>query len=171
MATTDTLFVLRPPGGSPPGTIYATLDTIVDGSTPTITFPVLDYDTTTAEHMDWHVTTPSWYDGGGFTWSFKGGTDNTSVGTFIIALRCIVVADATILTGDLGLDTATASTITDTPPTTPINKLNYSDTGTLTHAQAGSPAVDSALVIRVSRDISDTNTGDFQLYEVLIKET
>ena len=171
MASGNSIFILRPQGSIGTATAAATPDVIVDTGTPVTYTPVLDFDTTTAEHRDWHVTVPSQYAGGGFTISWKGGTDNTNVGTFILAVRCINVADATIMTGDLGVDAATATTITDTPPTTPINKLNYSTTGTMTHSNAGSPAVGDYLVIRASRDISDTNTGDLQLAEILILET
>ena len=172
MATTDTIFILQPTSGVPPATLFATLDTIADASTPVAAIQVLDFDTTTAEFMDWYVTCPSHYDGGGFTLSWKGGTDNTSVGTLILDILMQVIADATILTGDLGLDTGTAASITDTPPATPINKLNYSGTATITHANAGSPSAGDYMIIRVARDVgTDTNTGDLQLAEILILET
>lgn len=172
MATTDTMFILEPLSSSPPGTLYATFDVIVDASSPATSIMVLDFDPTTAEHADWHRTVPSHYDGGGFTISWKGGTDNTSVGTLEIEVRVINISDATILTGDLGIDGATAATITDTPPATPINKLNYSTTAALSHANAGSPSPGDRLIIRATRDTAtDTNTGDLQLAEILILET
>lgn len=172
MATTDTIFILTPLGSTPPATLFATLDTIADISTPALSIPVLDFDTTTAEFADWFVTVPSHYDGGGFTCSMKCGTDNTSVGTFEIELLITKIADAAILTGDLGADTGTAVAITDTPPTTPINKLNYSAAQTLSHANAGSPSAGDRLIIRAKRDTAtDTNTGDLQLAEILILET
>ena len=170
MASGNTIWVLEPLGGSPPATIFAQLDTIADASTPVGTILVLDFDPSTAEFMDWFVTVPSQYGGGGFTISFKGGTDNTSVLDFTVEVRIVKLADAVILTGDLGLDAATAVTLTDTPPTTPINKLNYSATGALTHANAGSPAVGDRMGIRVKRNATG-NTGDLQLAEILILET
>ena len=172
MATTDTIFILTPEGGSPPATLAATLDTIADASTPAATIRVLDFDTTTAEFMDWWVTCPSQYAGGGFTLSWKGGTDNTRVGTFELEILMQVIADATILTGDLGLDTGTGATITDTPPATPQDKMNQSTTDTISHADAGSPSAGDRMAIRVKRDTAtDTNTGDLQLLEILILET
>jgi len=172
MATTDTMWVLSPQDSSPPATLFATLDTIADASTPVATILVLDFDASTAEFMDWFVSVPSNYDGGGFTISWKGGTDNTSTGTLELEVRIVNIGDATILTGDLGLDAATEATITDTPPATPQDKLNYSGTATLSHANAGSPSVGDRLGIRVKRDTAtDTNTGDLQLAEILILET
>jgi len=172
MASGDTIFILDPASSVGPATLAATPDTISDASTPAAIIPVLDFDATTAEHRDWHVTVPSNYAGGGFTCSWKGGTDNASVGTFIIELRAIVVSDAIILTGDLAIDGATAVAITDTPPATPINKLNYSTTGALSHANAGNPSVSGRMIWRATRDTAtDTNTGDLQLAEILILET
>ncbi len=172
MATTDTIFTLDPLSSVPPGTLFATHDSIADASSPAASIPVLDFDPTTEEHADWLVAVPSHYGGGGFTVSWKGGTDNTSVGTLELEVRIVKLSDAIILTGDLGIDTATEVALIDTPPTTPINKLNYSATGTLSHANAGSPAVGDRLIIRATRDVAtDTNTGDLQLAEILLLET
>ncbi len=173
MASGDTIFILRPHGYVPPAANYATFDIIADASTPAASIPVLDFDAgATHEHADWFVTVPSQYDGGGFTVSWKGGTDNTSTGTLELEVRILNVADATILTGDLGIDTQTAASMSDTPPATPQNKLNYSGTDTITHANAGSPSAGDFLIIRATRDTTtDTNTGDLQLAEILITET
>ena len=171
MATTDTLFILTPQGSIPPSANYATLDTVADASTPTTFTTVLDFDAAVDEHADWHVTVPSHYDGGGFTISWKGGTDNTSTAALIMEVRCKNLADGTILTSDFGIDLATAAAMSDTPPTTPINKMNYSATAVLSHANAGSPSAGDRLVIRATRDATDGNTGDLQLAEILILET
>ena len=172
MATGDILFILRPQSSIAPSANAATLDTIADASTPTTFIPVLDFDPSTDEHRDWHVTVPSQYSGRGFTISWKGGTDNTSVGTFELEIRCVKVKDAGVMTADLGIDAATEVAITDTPPATPQDKLNYSTTGALDHANAGSPSAGDYLVIRATRDTAtDTNTGDLQLAEILIVET
>ena len=57
MASRDTLFILTPANGTPPtGTTTATIDLISDASTPPAQTPVLDFDTTTAEWMHWHIT-------------------------------------------------------------------------------------------------------------------
>lgn len=171
MATTNTMFILEPRAYTPPATLFATLDTIADSSTPVLSIPVLDFDATTAEFADWFVTVPSHYAGGGFTVSWKGGTDADDTGSLILDVIITVIADAAILTGDLGADTGTAAAMSDTPPATPINKLNYSATATITHANAGSPSVGNRLIIRAARNIADNNGGDLQLAEILILET
>lgn len=171
MATTNTIFICTARNGTPPATLFATQDTIADASTPVATISVLDFDTSTAEFYDWFFTVPSQYAGGGFTVSWKGGTDADNTGTFELEVRMVVIADATILTGDLGLDAATAVALVDTPPTTPINKMNQSATGALSHANAGSPSAGDLVGIRAKRDVdNDTNTGDLQLLEILFLE-
>ena len=172
MATTNTLFILTPQNSIPPATLFATLDTIPDASTPNALTPVLKFDPTTAWWAHWpSLTMPSHYDGGGLTISWKGGTDNTSVGTLILDMRMVVIADATILTGDLTVDGAHTS-ITDTPPATPINKMNQSVTGAITHSNAGSPSPGDKVIFSTVRDVAtDTNTGFLQLLEILILET
>ena len=171
MASGDHLFTLLPDASHPTGTLYATRDWIEDGATPSSLIPVLDFDTGNAEHAEWKVPLPAHYGGGAFTWRWKGGTDLADTGTFILALRIKPIADATILTGDLLVDNQTADTITDTPPATPINKLNYSIDGELSAANAGSPSAGDYVIIRASRDISDTNTGDLQLAAIEIEES
>ena len=170
MASGNTIFILEPIGSSPPATLFATPDTIADASTPAAAILVLDFDPSTAEWMYWFETVPGHYDGGGFTISFKGGTDNTSILDFTCVIRIVKLADAVILTGDLGLDSATGVTIVDTPPATPINKLNYSTTGVISHANAGSPAVGNRMGISLVRNATG-NTGDLQLAEILLLET
>jgi hypothetical protein len=54
MATGNSLVTLFPQDGTPPATIYATLDTMVGTSTPAESIPVLDFDDTTVEYMDWY---------------------------------------------------------------------------------------------------------------------
>ena len=171
MASGDTLFALGARDSLAPSANFATPDIVADASTPNINIPVLDFDATTSEHADWFVTIPSRYGGGGFTCSWKGGTDTTSVGTFILEIRMLKIADGDIMTSDLGIDGQTAVSITDTPPATPINKLNYSTTGTLSHANADSPAAGDKMVIRATRDVSDNNASDLQLSDILILET
>ena len=172
MASGFTLFILEPLASSPPVTLYATLDFISDASTPLANIPVLDFDTTTQEYAYWHVTMPSHYAGGGLTFSWKGGTDNTSVGTLELELGCVVIADATILTGDLGVDAATRTGVVDTPPATPLNKMNRSVTGAIIHSDAGSPSAGDRMIFIATRDVgTDTNTGDLQLLEILVLET
>ena len=171
MATTDTLFILRPGNSTPPATLYATLDTITETSTPNALIQVLDFDGSADEHMDWNVTMPSHYAGGGLTISCKYSMDGTDGSAIELEFRCIKLADSDDLSSDLGIDGQTSADITDTPIAT-ADDLNLTATIGLSHANADSPAVGNALIIRATRDISAaSNTDDLQLLEVLILET
>ena len=173
MASGDTLFVLDPQSSTPPGTVFATHDTISDGSSPTLTIPVLDFDGATDEHADWWRTVPSHYASTtGFTFSYKYAVDGTDVDIVELEFRVLKLADLDILTGDLGIDTQTAAALQDTPAATSTNKLNVTGTVALAKANMGTPAAGDRIVIRVTRDISAaTNTDDLQLVEVFVKET
>lgn len=175
MATGDTLFILNPMGGTPPATVYATLDTIATTTdVPLITIPVLDFAGATAnEHMDWHLVMPSHYLGGGLSFYFQYASDGTVAGTVIWEARCIALADEVDLSSDLNIDGATAASVTDTLPADPeTDKLNYTAVAALTHALAGSPSVGQQVIIRVTRDQgTDTSTDDAQLLSVYVKET
>jgi len=166
------MFVLCARDALPSASAFATQDEVVDASTPTGMTPVLDFDPTTAENADFEWTVPGNYAGGGLTLSWKGGTDNTSTGTLQLDIRVVKIADADVLTADQGRDAATAAAISDTPPATPQDKLNYSGTAALTHANIGSPSPGDKMIVRATRNVAtDTNTGDLQLAEILAVET
>lgn len=173
MASGDTLFSLLPHGSVPTPTIYATLDTVADASTPPVTFPCLDFDGAADEHADWHVQIPSHYSGAtGFTFSYKYAVDGADVDFVEMEFRVLDLNDLDILTADLGMDTQTEVTIQDTPAATPTNKFNWSDTGALAKASFGSAVAGDYIVIRATRDISPaTNTDDLQLLSILVTET
>jgi len=172
MASGDTLFVLDPLGSVPPSANAATLDWIADASTPNMHIPVLDFDGATDEHADWRVTIPEHYsETTGFTFSYKYAMDGTDGDIVEIEFRALHIDDQTVLTGDLGIDTQTATTITDDPDAT-ADDFNYSTTGAMAKANFGSAAPGDYLIIRATRDVSvATNTDDLQLAEIYVTET
>lgn len=177
MASGDTLFVLTPQAYTPPGTLYATLDTVADGSTPTMSIPVLDFDGSngSSEAADWFVTMPSHYSGGGLTFTYayamSGTVDHPVKMTFLVN----DFTDATnILTADLAIDGQTGVELTDNPSNN-ANEFNMTAaSGTLSHANAGSPAAGAYMIIRAWRDHDyndgGLNTDDLQLLAVHVKE-
>lgn len=167
------MFSLLPHGSLPTGTLGAALDTVVDASTPTSPTPVLDFDGSQDEHREWRRQVPSNYSGGGFTWSYKYSMDGTDGSAVEMELRIFTMTDASsVLTADLGIDTQTASTIADTPSDSVANTWNETATGTLSHANAGSPSAGDYVVIRATRDFDHAaNTDDLQLGAILILET
>jgi len=171
MSTTDTLFILNPLGGTPPATLFATLDTITETSTPNASIVVLDFDGSTDEHMDWWVTVPSHYAGGGFTFSYKYAMDGTDGSAVEMEFRVMKLQDSDDLSSDLLIDGQTEATRADTPIAT-ADDLNITLTVDLSHANADSPAVGDRIIIRATRDISPaTNTDDLQLVDILVLET
>ena len=173
MASGDTLFVLTPQAYTPPATVYATLDTVADGSTPAMSIPVLDFAGAQDESADWYVTVPSHYAGGGLTFSYTYAMSDT-VGTAVeIEFRAFPFADASsILTADLGMDGRTAVNVVDDPSAN-ANEFNITSTpAALSLCDAGSPAVGAFIIIRATRDYDHASNGnDLQLLAVHVKET
>jgi hypothetical protein len=132
----------------------------------------VDFDGAADEHADFHLTIPSHYsETTGFTFSYKYAMDGTDGDAVELEFRALKIVDQTVLTGDLGIDTQTATTITDDPDAT-ADDLNYSTTGTMAKANFGSAVAGDRIVIRVTRDVSfATNTDDLQLMEVYVTET
>ena len=174
MATGDTLFILSPTGpeASPPVANFATLDRILDTSTPGISIPVLDFDGSADEHYDWFVTIPSYYSSTtGFTFSFKYAMDGTDGSAIEMEFRVLPLTDSLDLSSDLLMDGQTAATRADTPIAT-ADDLNLTLTVALAKASFGTALAGSRICIRATRDISPaTNTDDLQLLEILILET
>ena len=175
MATGDTLFVLEPLGYVPPATLYATLDTITETSTPNALIPVLDFDGTTAEYADWHLTVPSHYsDATGFTFQYTYAMTGTDADLVDLEFSVALLGDTEIATADQGLDTATPVSIQDTPvATVTANKIAVSPTGALAKANfAGTVAAGTRIIIRCERDVAAAaNTDDLQLISVHVTET
>ena len=172
MASGDTLFILSPLGSVPPSADNATLDWIGDASTPNMHIPVLDFDGASDEHMDWFVTIPSQYsEATGFTFSFKYAMDGADGDEVEMEFRALHIDDQVVLTGDLGMDGQTPTTITDDPDAQ-ADDFNYTTTGTMAKANFGSAAPGDFLCIRATRDEDGVaeNVDDLQLVEILVTE-
>ena len=174
MASGDTLFILTPIGSSPPATLAASRDWILEASTPNSIIPVLDFDGTTAEYADWHLVVPSHYSGTtGFTFQYTYAMDGTDADLVDLEFSVALLADTEIATADQGLDTATPVSIQDTPvATVTANKIAVSPTGALAKADMGTPSAGQYIIIRCQRDTAAaTNTDDLQLINVYVTET
>ena len=173
MSSGDTLFILTPQGSTPPATLFATLDTIAEGSAPPATIPVLDFDGAQDEHMDWHLTIPSHYSGDtGFTFSYKYALDGSQTNAIELEFRVLQINDGDILTADLLIDGLTSADLADTTAATPTNKINVAGTVALAKANMSTPAAGDRIIIRVTRDFDHaSNTDDVQLVDVLVSDT
>ena len=175
MASGDTLFILTPMSGTPPATLYATLDTIagtVDSPLPS--YPVLDFQGATADqHMDWHLTVPSHYVGTtGFTFSYKYAMAGVVGGAVQMEFRVRKLVDAsTDIGGDIDIMGATAAVLADDPSTTQ-DEFNQTTTVDMPKADAGTPVAGDRIILRASRNWDHaTNGDDLQLLEILVTET
>lgn len=173
MATTETIFPLSARSSMKTGTLAAYHDVIEDGAgaAPTSLTPVLVFIDTALRYAEWVEQVPSHYSGGGFTWSYKGGTDGTGTAAIHMDLAMKVIADNTGMTSDLGMDSQTVSSIDDAQVAT-ADDLQYSSTSALTHANAGSPSPGDYVIIRLLRDTAGDSNADFaQIAKLLILET
>jgi hypothetical protein len=86
-------------------------------------------------------------------------------------LRITPVGTGVNGTADLGADSGTASSLAATPTGTAFDWVE-SGTGTLTHAQAGTPSVGQHVICRLTRDFDHAaNADDLQFVTALILET
>jgi hypothetical protein len=170
LAKGHTLAVLTPKNGKPTNTLAATLDTIVDGSTPASLTEVLDFNGAADSHYEWDFVIPSWYSGNGFTVSILYAMSSTDGDAVQFEFRMLPIVDLNVLTADLGMDTATGTDITDDPSTT-ANELNVTAGVEVTHANAGSPAAGSMVRVRITRDFDHAaNANDAQFVLAYIVE-
>lgn len=172
MASGNSLCAFQSADGVPPDTAYATLDVLAGAASPTGRLPVLDFDASTAEYIDFIGYLPGHYSGGGLTvtlvWSASAATSGDVV--WRAAFRRVQDdaedLDSTTHTYDYNSVTA--------PAPTAQGEVSY-DSMTFTHGvDMDDLTAGEMFVLRVSRDAtnaSDTMTGDAELHYVHVKET
>ena len=177
MASGDTLFILTPMSGTPPATLYATLDTLaITGATPDSYIPVLDFDGGTAiESMDWFLSMPSHYIGTtGITFKAYYAMDGASANPVRLEYRAIAFAEDDALPTARVIDTQTSTDDVDTPVSATTNDLSIGSPVAMAKANFGSPSAGDLIQIRLTRDpvdAGDTNTNDLQLIKIVVTET
>ena len=158
----------------PPATSYATPDARAGGSSPAESFPVWDFDDTTAEYLDLYCVLSPSYAGGGLTivlpWSATSATTNAVV--WRAAIRR-VEDDAEDVDASHTYDYNQASA--DTAPSA-SGEISLPTIAFTSGADMDSLAAGEPFVLRVGRlptDAGDTMTGDAELWasRVLVKET
>ena len=172
MASGDTLAVFVAQAGVPPGTIYATQDVIVGASAPAEAVPVLDFDPTTREYIDFYGWLPNRYAAGGVTvtvvWSADAAAGN---GVWTAAFRAIPDdledLDTTVFTYDYNTVTGAAPSI--------VGETSHDDITFTDGADMDSVPANSHFILRVSRNAADAadtiDANDCSLHLVVIKET
>lgn len=169
MATGDIVGVIY--SVVPPATTYATPDARAGGSTPAESFPVWDFDDSTAEHLDLYGVLANNYSGGGLTvriyWSATSATSNACV--WNAAFRRINDDAEDVDTShsyDYNAVTATTASAS--------GEVDYAEITFTSGADMDSLAAGEQFVLRIRRDAtngSDNMTGDAELHAVVIRET
>jgi len=168
MASNDTVVVIL--GSTPPTTVFATQDVRLDGSSPVCAYPVLDFDATTAEYMDYFCLLQG-YDGGGLTLLFRYAMSSAITGGVRIEAAVHRLADDAE-----DLDTAHTfdyNGVTDTVPNV-SGEVGYASVTFTDGADMDSWADGEYAVIRVRRDpanAGDDASGDLELLAWAGKET
>ena len=171
MASGDILWVCEPLAGQAPDTNPAGLAWIAGASNHQI--PVLTYDASTQEYMDFKCFMPAHYDGGGCTLTLVWSADQT-------ATTDNVKWDAQfkrIQDDAESQDTAayaTEQTVTAVEPTA-TGEVAYDDITFTDGAQMDSTAAGEGFYLRISRDSADAadtlETNDVELHLAILKET
>jgi hypothetical protein len=172
MATGDLLITLDAQQAIPPATLAAALDTIAGGSTPAEVYPVVAYDDTIQEYMDFVCDMPPNYSGGGITLRIKHGASDVAsdVVEWQAAFRRIA-DDAEDLDTSQTYD---FNTVVATVPSA-VGEVAYDVITFTSGADMDNVAVGDRFGLRVTRDptpSSGTNaTGDAYLHSIEVKET
>ena len=144
---------------------------MVGTSTPVENIPVLDFDDTTVEYMDFYCEMPSHYAGGGVTLVIKwSAAQNTNNGAWAAAFRD-VPDDAEDL--DTTAFTYDYNQTADLTPASAVGEVAY-DTLTFTDgADMDSVVAGEYFILRVKRPApSGTKiTGDCSIHSIVVKET
>lgn len=145
---------------------------VIEGlETPAIRHRVLGFSGSADEHADVHLQMPSQYTGAGATgvsFRLRYAPDGASATQIDWRIRLYKLADLDDLDTDLGIDTRTAASINDTPSATDKALQYASTTGTLTHAQIGSPVAHDEMILRVTRLGSTDSNNNVALFRSLI---
>jgi hypothetical protein len=170
MASGDTLVVFTALNNSPPTTRFATQDTFVDGSTPTLQYPVLDFDPgATTEFADFISVMPGQYDGSSAIEVVIGWSSDATSGNVKWDISFKSVSD------DVDdLDTkafAAIQSITDATASA-AGEVVYSVID-FTNAQADSVGANEMFILRIERDSADAadtmNSNDAELHTVEVR--
>jgi len=173
MATGDSLLQFNALDGVATATLYATMDFVVGASTPVESVPVLDFDDTTQEYIDFYGVMPEHYDGGGLTCiiMYSAAQAATDVVEWQLAFRR-VADDAEDL--DTTAHTYVYNAVVDTAPSV-VGEVGYATITFTDGADMDSLAVGEYFILRATRDPSPSSgtdvTGDASIHAIHIKET
>lgn len=172
MASGDSLLILVPNASTPPGTLYATLDVMVGGSTPAESVPILDFDDTTVEYADWPIMMPAHYAGTtGITCTIIWSAAETAadVVAWEAALRR-VADDAEAITSS---HTYVYNSSGDVTAPSALGEVAYNDITFTDGADMDSVVASDYFIFRIKRVAPGGTdvTGDASIHAIHITET
>lgn len=175
MASGNSLVTFSALHGVPPGTVYATQDHIVGASTPAESVPVLDFDASATEYIDFYGILPNHYGGGGLTLTvvFSMSSDHDEGASQVrweAAFRRLEDdaedIDTTAHTYDYnGVSAVVPSAVGEVA----YDAITFTDGADMDSLAAG-----EAFILRVKRThdhADDDATGDAELHAVHVEET
>jgi len=170
MASLDTLVAFTAQAALLPATRYATFDTFADGSTPTLTHIVLDFDPgATTEFADFIGVMPGQYDGSSAIEVVLHWSSDATSG----AVKWDVAFKSVTDDAD-DLDTKSFAAIQTVTPTTAsaAGEVDYAVID-FTNAQADGVGANEMFILRVERDSADAadtmNSNDAELHSIEIR--
>jgi hypothetical protein len=174
MASGDTLLVMTAEHANPPNASTAAQLTVLAGtSTPAESIPVVAYDDTTQEYMDFRAVLPASYDGGGLTViiGYTAAETSTDVVDWEAAIRR-VADDAEDL--DTTAHSYDYNGVVDTAPSA-VGEVAYATITFSDGADMDSLAASEYFILRVTRDPTPDSgtdvTGDASIHFIEIRET
>ncbi len=171
MASGDLLFVFLAGDNRPPGTNFATPDTITAATGIRDVLDFIGSGGSADESAIFPGVWPPQYGGGGIDAVVHYSTDGTSVGAVQWEISVEVLQDTDDQDAG-GQDFGTATDITDTPSTATANILDITAAGAVSHANCGSPSSGDGMRLKATRDHDHaTNTDDAQLSKIVVTET
>jgi hypothetical protein len=169
MASGNTLLHIPALSGSPPATLAAQFDFIAGTSTPAESIPVIAFDPTTVEYMDFRYKMPQNYAGGGVTAIICSGA-GTTTGTlqWAIAFRAFK-DDADDL--DTTAKTYDYNTVNIATLANVVGEVTYDNITFTNGADMDSLAAGDEFILRIRRDTgSDTASTDAYLHGIELRE-
>ena len=172
MAAGATLFSLFAQDAIPPATLGAVLDTILGTSTPAELIPVLNFDDTTVEYVDFLCQMPRNYGAGGVTLKITwAGAANTNEVVWSAAFRRIPDdaedLDTTAFTYDY--NNSAASTAPSAIGETSEDTIAFTEGADMDSVAAGENFI--LRVRRFASDAGDDMAGDARLLSIEVRET
>ena len=166
--------VLIPQYGMAPAANFATLDTIVGGSTPAEAITVLDFDADASEYMDFKIILPDGYEGGGLdVVIISSMTSDHDEGTPHKVRWEVAFAAITDDNLDINADQAYDFNGTSAIVPSEVGEVSYDHILFSNGADMDSLAAGGMAILRIYRDhdhADDNATGDAELHMIKISE-